>query len=71
MLQKTRLARAGDELNKGKFRRCDYTYYLCPCVGIGPENAVSQVDRRHSLAASGLGGHVCVVVGDVDGNRIF
>ena len=37
----------------------------------GPENAVSQVERRHSNAAPGLGGRVCVVVGDEDGNRIF
>ena len=26
MLQKTRLARAGVELNKGKFRRCNHTH---------------------------------------------
>ena len=38
---------------------------------IGPENAVSQVERRHSDAAPGLGGRVCVVVGDEDGNRSF
>ena len=37
----------------------------------GPENAVSQVEKRHSLAAPGLGGRVCVVVGDEDGNLIF
>ena len=37
----------------------------------GPENAVSQVERRHSHAAPGLGGRVCVVVGDEDGNRSF
>ena len=35
----------------------------------GPENAVSQVERRHSHAAPGLGGRVCVVVGDEDGRR--
>ena len=37
----------------------------------GPENTVSQVDRRNSLAAPGLGGRVCVVVGDEDENRQF
>ena len=37
----------------------------------GPENAVSQVERRHSDVAPGLGGLVCVVVGDEDGNRVF
>ena len=37
----------------------------------GPENAVSQVERRHSDAAPGLGGRVCVVVGDEDENRQF
>ena len=26
MLQKTRLARAGDELNKGQFPRCNHTH---------------------------------------------
>ena len=36
----------------------------------GPENAVSQVEIRLSLAAMGLGVRVCVVVGDEDGNRI-
>ena len=37
----------------------------------GPENVVSKVKRRHSLAAPGLGGRVCVVVGDEDAIRIF
>ena len=37
----------------------------------GPENAVSQVYRRHSDAPPGLGGRVCVVIGDEDGNRVF
>ena len=37
----------------------------------GPENTVSQVERRHSDAAPGLGGRVCFVVGDEDGNRFF
>ena len=37
----------------------------------GPENAVSQVERRHSHATPGLGGRVCVVVGDEDGNHSF
>ena len=37
----------------------------------GPKNAVSQVERRYSHAAPGLGGSVCVVVGDEDGNRSF
>ena len=36
-----------------------------------PRNAVSQVERRHSLAAPGLGGRVCVVVGDEDGKSEF
>ena len=40
-------------------------------MGTGPENAVSQVERRHSDAAPGLGGRVCVVVGDEDENRQF
>ena len=37
----------------------------------GPYNSVSQVERRHSDAAPGIGGRVCVVVGDEDENRIF
>ena len=37
-------------------------------VVTGPENAVSQVERRHSHAAPGIGGRVCAVVGDEDGN---
>ena len=37
----------------------------------GPENAVSQMERWHSDAAPGLGGRVCVVVGDEDGNHHF
>ena len=37
----------------------------------GPENAVSQVERRHSDVAPVLGGRVCFVVGDEDGNRSF
>ena len=40
-------------------------------MGTGPENAVSQVERRHSDYVLGLGGHVCVVVGDEDGNHQF
>ena len=36
-----------------------------------PINAVSQVERRHSDAAPVLGGRVCVVVGNEDGNRSF
>ena len=40
-------------------------------MGIGPENAVSQVERRHSDAAPGIGGSVCVVVGIEDGKRSF
>ena len=71
MLQKTRGARAGSELNKGKIRRCYYKHQLCPRVVTGPENSVSQVERRHSDAAPGLGGRFCVVVGDEDGNRQF
>ena len=42
-----------------------------PHVVTGPENSVSQVERRHSDAAPGLGGHVFVVVGDEDGNQSF
>ena len=37
----------------------------------GPENAVSQVKRRHSDVAPGLGGRVCFVVGNEDGNQSF
>ena len=37
----------------------------------GPENTVSQVEIRNSDAAPGLGGRVCVVVGDEDGNQSF
>ena len=37
----------------------------------GPENSVSQAERRHSDGAPGLGGLVCVVVGDEDGNQSF
>ena len=33
-----------------------------------PENAVSQVEIRHSDAATGIRGRVCVVIGDEDGN---
>ena len=71
MLQKTRKARAGGELNKGEFRRCYYTHYLCPRVVTGLENSVSQVEIRHSHASPGLGGRVCVFVGDEDGNQSF
>ena len=39
-----------------------------PRVGTGPENSVSQVERLHSEAAPGLGGGICVVVGDDVGN---
>ena len=42
-----------------------------PRVGTVPENAVSQMERLHSEAAPGIGGHVCVVVGDEDGNGSF
>ena len=71
MLQKTCKARVGGELNKGKFRRCYYTHYLCPRVVTGPENAVTQVERRHGDDAPGLGGRACVIVGNEDGNRFF
>ena len=37
----------------------------------GPENSVSQVERRHSDVAPGLGGRVCFVVGDMDGNHLI
>ena len=37
----------------------------------GPENPFSLVERRHSDVAPGLGGRVCVVVGDEDVNRQF
>ena len=69
MLQKTRGARAVGELNKGKFLRCNHTHQLCPVVVTGPENAVSRVERRHSAVAPVIGGRVCFVVGDEDGNR--
>ena len=65
MLQKTPGARAGGELNKGKF------LWLCPVVVTGPENAVSQVEIRHSDVAPVIGVRVCFVVGDEDGNRSF
>ena len=71
MLQKTPSARAGDEPNEEEFRRCYYTHKRCPRVVTGPENAISQVERRHSHAAPGIGGRVCVLVGNEDGNRIF
>ena len=37
----------------------------------GPENAVSEVERRNSDVASGLGGRICFVVGDEDGDQSF
>ena len=37
----------------------------------GPENSVSQVERRHSDVAPVLGGRVCFVVGYEYGNRSF
>ena len=40
-------------------------------MGKGPENAVFQVERRHSDAAPDIGGRVCIVVGDEDGNQSF
>ena len=64
MLQKTCSARAGGEPNEREFSRCYYMHKRCPRVVTGPENAVSWVERRHSDAAPGLGGCVCVVVGD-------
>ena len=42
-----------------------------PRVGKVPENAVSQVERWNSDAVPGLGGSVCVVIGDEDGNWSF
>ena len=71
MLQKTCSARAGGEPNEGEFSRCYYMHKGCPHVVTGPENAVSQEERRHSDATPGIGGRVCVVAGDEDGNRIF
>ena len=71
MLQKTRGACAGDELNKGKFLRCNHTHYLCPIMVTEPENAVSQVERRHSDVTPVLGGRVCFVIGNGDENRSF
>ena len=38
-----------------------------PC-GYRPINVVSQVDRLNIEAAPGIRGHVCIVVGDDDGN---
>ena len=37
----------------------------------GPENEVSEVERRHSDVALVLGGRICFVVGNEDGNRSF
>ena len=71
MLQQMRSASAGGEPNKGKLRRCNHTRYLCTVVVTGPENLFSIVERRHSDFAPGLGGRVCFVVGDEDGNRQF
>ena len=42
-----------------------------PLCSDRPRNAVTQVERQHSEAAPGLGGRVCIVVGDEDGNRQF
>ena len=42
-----------------------------PHVLKGLENAVSQVERRHSDAAPRIWGRVCVIVGDEDGNWSF
>ena len=36
-----------------------------------PENSVSQVERRHSDVVPVLGGRVCFLVDDEDGNRSF
>ena len=41
---------------------------VIPQCGYRQENSVSQVERLHSEAAPGLGGRVCVVVGDNDEN---
>ena len=71
MLKKSCSACAGDEPNEGKFRLCYHTHKLCLLVVTVPENAVYHVERRHSDAAPGLGGHVYVVVGDEDGNQSF
>ena len=71
MLQTTCIACAGGKMNKGEFRRCHSTHKNFPRVVTGPENADSKVERRHSLAAPGLGGHVYVFVGDDDGNWSF
>ena len=68
---KTRGARAGGKTNKGEFLRCHYRHKNCPRVVTGPENAVPQVERQHSDVALVLGGRVCVVVGNEDGNRQF
>ena len=68
---KTLKASAGGESNKGKFAAVTTRTSYAPRVVTGPENAVSQLERRHSLAAPGLGGRVCVVVGDEDVNRSF
>ena len=47
-----------------------HALFMTPCSD-RPRNAVSQVERRHSDAAPGLGGCVFVFVGDEDGNKIF
>ena len=37
----------------------------------GLENAVSQVERQKSDIEPGMGGRVCIVVGDEDRNHQF
>ena len=71
LLQNTSRARTCGKPNEGEFRRCHNTHKRFPRVVIGPENAVSQVEIRHSDSVPGIGGRVCVVVDDEDGNRQF
>ena len=70
MLQKTRKARAGGELNKGNFAAVTTHTSYAP-VQWQAQKMHSQVERRLIYAAPGLGGRVCVVVGSEDGNWSF
>ena len=59
------------KIEQGKISPLLLHALVMPRVVTGPENAVSQVERRHSDKMPGLGGRVCFVVGDEDGNRSF
>ena len=55
------LAQAANQ-TKENFAAVTTRTSYAPRVVTGPENAVSQMERLHSEAAPGLGGHVCVVL---------